>query len=94
MQSLIGLGLSEEDLVLLGLDEVVNASGPLVPGILHANVHKASCLEIVKVFHEAHVEVVEACWLKARVARVPHELDKVLDLGCVLPHRQEPLLNF
>ena len=49
---------SEEDFVLLWLDEVIDASRPLVMSVLYACVHEACSIEIIEVLTEAQLQVV------------------------------------
>ena len=59
---------SEEYFVLLRLDEVINASGPLVTGVLDALVHESRRLKFVEVFEEANIEIFQTKRLEAREA--------------------------
>lgn len=86
--------MSEEDFVLLGLNKIVDTSGPLVMSVRDAEVHIACCIEIVKILAEAKLQVLEADRFEAREARVPHKLDHVLNLIGVLTYSKESLHDF
>ena len=59
--------------------------------VLDTHMHESCCIEVIKVFTEAHLQILQAHRLEAREARVPHELHQVVELVCMFSHGEEAL---
>ena len=84
---------SEDNLLLLVLDCIVDQCGPLACCICNQAFHVDRCLEVVKVLSESLLQVSQTGWLKAWEARVEHELSEVAYLISMLSDSKEALYD-